>query len=282
MSRYKMLISDYAKRYATKVGGSPGYLEQLFVLTKRFPWHIEEVTQEMVDDYLTEALQRLAPATVANHRRMLRTLLLDAQRNNVNTCILQKFRRVKCPPPIPVAWSLAEIRQLVEAARKTPGQFRDLKKSSFLEAWYLTAYATGLRAGDLTEIRWDQIRGGRMYFLQSKTSRPHVAVFTDEALAACKALPKRVRVFGDFAALNTIQQWVAKCVKEAGLTGSTKWLRRSCATYAKVHGMSPKTRLGHQTDGLAERHYVDQLLYEEEAGIAGKPLPSVLQHTQDC
>jgi hypothetical protein len=40
--------------------------------------------------------------------------------------------------------------------------------------------------------------------------------------------------------------------------------------------MSPKAKLGHRTDGLAERHYVDQLLYEEECGINGEPLPSVL------
>lgn len=271
-----MLLHDFAKRYAQRIGASDGYLEQLLVFTKRLPWHVEEITAEMVDDYLTSAMTNRAPSTVANHRRMLTTLMTEARRLGVNTCILQRFRRVKQPRPLPVAWSLAEIRKLVEAARQTPGRFHDLQKSLFLEAWFLTAYATGLRAGDLIAIRWDQIRGQRLYLRQSKTSSPHVAVFTDEALSACKALPKRARVFGDYAALNTIQQWVAECVKRAGLTGSTKWLRRSCATYAKVHGMSPKAKLGHLTDGLAERHYVDQMLYEEECGLNGQPLPSVL------
>jgi integrase len=271
-----MLLVEFAKRYAARSGASAGYLEQLLVFTKRLPWHVGDITTEMVDDYLSGALTNLAPSTVANHRRMLRTLLLEAQRLGLNTRIQQRFRRVKCPPPIPRAWSLAEIRQLVEAARKTPGHFRDLQKSSFLEAWFLTAYATGLRAGDLHAIRWDQVRGPRLYVSQSKTSTPHVAVFTDEALAACRALPKRRRIFGDFAALNTIQQWVAACAEKAGLDGSTKTLRKSCATYAKVRGMSPKAKLGHRTDGLAERHYVDQLLYEEECGINGQPLPSVL------
>ena len=271
-----MILNEFARRYGLKVGASAGYLEQLEVFTRRLPWHVESITQEMVDDYLTEALGVLSPATVANHRRMLRTLLVEAQRLGMNTCILHRFRRVKVPPPVPRAWSLTEIRQLVDAARETPGHFRDLKKSSFLEAWFLSAYATGLRAGDLIEIRWDQIRGRRLYVRQNKTSTLHVAVFTDEALAACKAMPKRARIFGDFAALNTIQQWVAQCAKRAGLAGSTKTLRRSAATYAKVCGMSPKQRLGHLTDGLAERHYVDQMLYEDECGINGKPLPSVL------
>jgi len=273
-----MILKEFAYRYATRVGASPGYFEQLEVFTRRLPWHIESITCEMVDEYLTRALEHLSPVTVANHRRMLKTLLVEANRLGLNQCIPRQIRRVKCPPPIPRAWSLSEIRELVEAARKTPGQFRDLEKAPFLEAWFLSAYATGLRAGDLIDVRWDQIRGRRIYLLQKKTSTPHVAIFTDEALAACKALPRRRRVFGDFAAMNTIQQWVAKCVRDAGLSGSTKTLRKSAATYAKVRGMSPKSKLGHRTDGLAERNYVDQLLYEEEAGINGQPLPSVLSH----
>ena len=271
-----MLIREFAKRYAQRCGASAGYVEQLDVFTKRLNWLIETVTTEMVDEYLTEALRDLAPATVVNHRRMLRTLMTEANRLGMNACILQKFRRVKCPRPMPVAWSLSELKTLVDAGEKTNGQFRDLLKSDFLVAWFLSGYCLGLRAGDLVEMRWDQIRGRRIYITQNKTSTPHVAVFTDEALLACKALPRRVRVFGDFAALNTIQQWVAKCVKSAGLTGSSKWLRRSCATYAKVAGHSPKARLGHLSDGLAERHYVDQLLYEKESGINGEPLPSVM------
>lgn len=248
------------------------------VFTRRLPWHVEEITTEMVDEYLTTALTNRAPQTVANHRRILTTLMTAANRMGVAKCTLP-FRRVKVPRPCPRAWSLAEIRQLIEAARQTPGHFRDLQKSDFLVAWFLTAYATGLRAGDLLRIRWADVRGRRIYLSQSKTSTPHVAVFTDEALAACQRLPRRARVFGDFAALNTIQQWVKACAVLAKLDGTTRFLRRSCATYAKVKGMSPQARLGHLTPGLAERHYVDQLLYETETGINGEPLPAVLADT---
>jgi len=272
-----MLILEYAKQYANRVGASPGYLEQLVVFLRRLPWQVETVTPEMVDEYLTQALTHLSPQTVANHKRMLTTILDEAARNGVNTCIHRRFRRVKVPRPIPRAWSRSEIRQLVEAAREEKGHFRDLRKAAFLVAWFLAGYCLGLRAGDLHAIRWEQIRGRRLYLVQAKTSTPHVAVFTDEALSACKALPRRNRVFGDFAAINTIQQWVASCVKRAGLSGSTKFLRRSCATYSKVQGRSPQHALGHLTEGLAERNYVDRLLYEEEAGINGQPLPEVLE-----
>jgi integrase len=271
-----MLLADFAERYATRVGASAGYLEQLLVFTKRLDWHVEEITAEKVDAYLTRALTNRAPQTVANHRRLLTTLMRYAEKTGVNTCIRQGFRRVKVPRPVPRALSRSEIRQAVEAARQTPGHFRDLRKSDFLVAWFLTAYCLGVRAGDLVEIRWEQVRGRKIYRGQNKTSTPLVALFTDEALAACKALPKRARIFGDFAALNTIQQWVKECMERAGLDATTKFLRRSAATYAKVQGKSPKAVLGHLTDGLAERHYVDQLLYEEEMGINQEPLPSVL------
>lgn len=272
-----MLLSDFAARYAARVGASEGYLEQLLVFTRRLPWHVEEITAEQVDAYLSRTLAVRAPQTVANHRRLLTTLLRDAKRQGLNTCIAEGFRRVKVPRPIPRALSRAEIRAAVEAARETPGHFRDLRKSDFLVAWFLTAYCTGLRVGDLVAARWDQVRGRRMYLRQGKTSMPHVVLFTDEAMRACKALPRRRRIFGDFAAQNTIQQWVKACMLKAGLEASTKFLRRSAATYAKVQGKSPKSMLGHLTDGLAERHYVDQLLYEEETGLNAEPLPSVLE-----
>lgn len=271
-----MLLTDFATRYANRVGASAGYLEQLLCFTKRLDWHVEEVTSERVDAYLSGALAKLAPQTVANHRRLLTTLMRDAKKLGLNTCIADGFRRVKVPRPVPRALSRSEIKAAVEAARATPGQFRDLRKSDFLVAWFLTAYALGMRSGDLIQIRWDQVRGRKIYRGQNKTSTPIVALFTDEALAACKALPKRTRIFGDFAAQNTIEQWVKECMVRAGLDATTKFLRRSAATYAKVQGKSPKAVLGHLTDGLAEKHYVDQLLYEEEMGINQVPLPSVL------
>lgn len=271
-----MLLTDFAIDYARRNGASAGYLEQLLVLAKRLPWHVEEVTPEQVDEYLTQALTNRAPQTVANHRRYLTTLMRDATRRGLNSCIHWQFRRVKVPRPVPRALSRSEIRAAVEAARQTPGHFRDLRKSDFLVAWFLTAYALGMRSGDLIDIRWDQVRGRKIYRLQNKTSTALVALFTDEALSACKALPRRQRIFGDFAAQNTIEQWVKECMTRAGLDATTKFLRRSAATYAKVQGKSPKMVLGHLTDGLAERHYVDQLLYEEEMGINQEPLPSVL------
>lgn len=273
-----MLLLDFARRYARKTGASPGYLEQLEVVAKRLPWQVEEVTTDMVDEYLTAAMTNLAPQTVANHRRILTTLMREAQRLGVNHCT-GAFRRVKTPRPVPRAWSRTEIRQLIDAARQTSGHFRDLRKADFLEAWFLTAYALGLRTGDLWSLRWSDVRGQRVYLRQGKTQSPHVAVMTDEALAACRRLPRREKIFGDFAAVNTIQQWVKACASRAGLDGTTRFLRRSCATYAKVLGLSPQQRLGHLTPGLAEKHYVDQLLYEEETGLNGQPLPSVLANT---
>ena len=272
-----MLLLDFARQYAMKKGASAGYLEQLVVFTKRLPWQVEEITTKRVDQYLTDTLGHLSPQTVANHRRILTTLMTEARRQGLNTCISERFRRVKVPAPVPRALSRQEIAAAVEAARNTKGHFRDLKKGDFLVAWFLTAYCTGLRCGDLLQIRWDQMRGRRMYLRISKTSTPHISVFTDEAIAACRALPRRPRILGDYAAKNTIQQWVKACMLSAGIDASTKFLRRSAATYAKVMGKNPKAMLGHKTDGLAERHYVDALLYEEETGLNAQPLPSILE-----
>lgn len=273
-----MLLIDFAEKYAMRSGASAGYAEQLRVFTKRLPWRVDQITQDMVDEYLTSALTKLSPQTVANHRRMLTTLMKEARRQKLNTRIRKRFRRVKTKRPLVRAWSLKEIGKLIEVARAVPGTFRGgVSHADFLVAWFLAGYCTGLRAGDLRRLRWDQVSDGRAYVMQNKTSNPHVTVFTDEAIAALNALPRKgPLVFGGFAAKKTIQTHVKKCVEAAGLSGSTKWLRRSCATYAKICGFSPKARLGHLSDGLAERCYVDQLLYEVETGANSQPLPSVI------
>ena len=245
-------------------------------MTARLPWDVENITTEMVDQYLTRALTNRSAQTVANHRRILTTLLRAAQREGLNKCISFPFRRVKPRRTVVRAWSLEEIRTLVETARKSTRQFRDVSHAVFLEAWFLTAFSTGLRAGDLRALRRDQIRGNRISVVQGKTQDPVTCFLNAESSEAIGRLPRKTRVFGDFACKKTIEQAVKRCVLEAGLEGSTKWLRRSSATYAEILGISAQLQLGHRTPGLAMRHYVAPDLIAEHR----RPMPSVLTEAQ--
>jgi integrase len=269
-----MTILDLARTYCNRVGGSPGYLEQLEVFVRRLPWQARDLTPDLCDDYLTKALAHLAPSTVYNHRRMLgRLLAFAAAEGVVDASILRPLRRVKRLPPSPIAWSHAEIRRLLSVAAKLTGGVK-CPHSTLMQAWLLVAYSTGLRLANLLEIQHSQIRGHRLLIRQFKTGEPHVCYLDDHALAAIATLPRRgPRVFGDLICRDKILAQMRRLCKTAGMSGSTKFLRRSGATYAEIAGKNASGHLGHKTPGM-KVYYIDRLLLAEEKqeGATAPPL----------
>ena len=260
-----MTMTELAKRYANRVGAAPSYLEQLLVLTKRLDWQAEDMTPDLIDSYLTHSLRHLAASTVDNHRRMLRSLIrFAADERLVAKSILRPLRRVKRNPPSPRAWSHAEIIKLLDACHGLPGRTLKCSLETLMPAWILAAYSTGLRLNDLLAIRHEDLRGNRMMIRQQKTSEPHIVFLDDNALAAIRKLPRcGPRIFGDLVGRSRILVAMRKLVKRAGLNGSTKYLRRSGATYCEVHGIDATQHLGHRSPGM-KRFYVDRLLLAEE------------------
>ena len=268
-----MHLTQFALDYAMKVGAGPGYIEQLRVLTKRLPWSPSDLTIKNIDGYLTQALHTLASSTVLNHRRMLITLRHAALRDRlvVDDCT-QVVRRVKCPLPLPRAWSHAEIRHLLTVAESFRGGSRNCRWNILLPAWIAVAYSSGLRLGDMLAVRHDALRGSRMALVLAKTGRPHVIVLDEQALQAIATLPIRGSlIFGDLVGRCVFIRVFRRLVKRSNMHGSGKYLRRSSATYAQMAGMSPSGHLGHATPGLAARNYVDPVLLAE----IKTPVPSV-------
>lgn len=259
-----MTLMELARRYCNRVGGSAGYLEQLEVLCRRLPWRADELTPDRIDDYLTKALHTLSSQTVYNHRRMLgRLLAFAASERLVDASIVRPLRRVKRDPPSPVAWSHAEIRRLLAVAAKLTGGTK-CPHRTLMRAWLLVAYSTGLRLGNLLEIRHSQIRGHRLLVRQVKTKEPHVCYLDSLALAAIAELPRRGdRIFGDLICRDKLLAQMRRLCKLAGMQGSTKFLRRSGATYAEIAGKDATRHLGHRTPGM-KVYYIDRLLLAEE------------------
>lgn len=274
-----MTLTELATTYCNRVGGSSGYLEQLTILVKRLSWRPEDLHPDLIDAYLTESLRHLAPQTVSNHRRMLGTLLrFAASEGIVEASIVRPLRRVKRPPPAPRAWSHDEIRKLLDAARRLTGG-RKCPHAALMRAWVLTAYSTGLRLCDLLEIRHDALRGNRLLVRQHKTGQPHVVYIDHNAMQAIQLLPVRgPRIFGDLICRDKVLGQVRKLCQLAGMTGSTKYLRRSGATYCEISGKDATGHLGHKTASM-KAHYVDRLLLATERGD-GPTTPPL--HLPDC
>lgn len=271
---HSMMIDEFADRYCTSVGGSAGYREQLRVLTKRLPWQVEDLTPSKINGYLATALRQLAPSTVCNHRRMLMTLMRAAQRDGLAENHTQTIDRVKQNSPLIRAWTLDELRLLVETAKKMRGKTvkYPCDYSVLMPAWVLVGYSSGLRRGDLLRIRWDEMRGNRLAIVMSKTGKQHVSVLDEAAMEALEKIPRYDRIiFGTIVSKDQIRKVMRRLIDAAGLEGSGKWLRRSSATYAELSGISASLQLGHQTPGMAYRHYVDQVIVSE----LRRPVPSI-------
>lgn len=260
-----MTLTELATRYCTRVGGSPAYLRQYHILTRRIDWDVAQLSPDQIDAYLTSALEHLSPSTVAKHRRMLACLLrfAAAERLLNRRTVIRPLRRVKVPPPNPRAWSHADIRTLLSVAADLPGGTRHCPYATLLPAWILAAYSTGLRRSDLLSLRHDAIRGSRAAVRQQKTTYPHVVLLDAACLAAIRKLPRRgPEVFGGLISGVQIVRTMRKLVKRAGLEGSSKWLRRSGATYCEAAGYDASGHLGHRSPGM-KIYYIDRLLLAE-------------------
>lgn len=256
---------EFATLYCNRVGGKPSYLEQLHVLVRRLPWEPKDLTPDRIDAYLTSALRHLAPSTVDNHRRMLRSLMRFAVSEGlVDKSITRQLRRVKRNHPNPRAWSHAELTKLISAAENMPGRTLKAPLKVIMPAWLTTAYSTGLRLNDLLAIRWDDIRGHRISQPQQKTAWAHVIYLDENARRYLEKLPRvGPRIFGDLIGRSRMLVAMRKLVRLAGLSGTTKFCRRSGATYCEINGIDATQYLGHRSPGM-KIHYVDRLLLAEE------------------
>ena len=136
--------------------------------------------------------------------------------------------------------------------------------SLFFRAWILTGYYTGLRFGDQHHLRVDQLRGNRLHTIQHKTGQPLTKILPDEVVDLLGQLAEK----GDgktFFWWALKEHWLRvhfrRLCKEAGLSGTPKWLRRSGATACEAQSPGSASRfLGHRSPELALKHYVDASL----------------------
>ena len=263
-----MMLTEYASLYLAEVGASPQYRKIAMRLFRRIEMPLAEFSVARINAIIADELTRYARNTVRTHRAILRAVHVHAKdAGHVDDCT-RKIARVKCPQPIPIAWTADQLRRIHAEAGKIRGSFKRLvPRSQAMQAAILVGYATALRLQDLLGLRHETIRGGQVILVVQKTQRVHAVPLTDEALAALQELPKvGPFVFRHFFRTTAFLYHFKKIVKAAGLEGSPKFLRRSSATYASLAGIDPTGHLGHATSELARKHYLDPAIL-----AAGRP-----------
>lgn len=188
----------------------------------------------------------------------------------------RRIRAVKVPDRPPVAWTFEQVRQLLKACGEQKGFYSGsgIPKAAYWRAFVLLAWDTGIRVSDVNAIRFDQYREGSIAITQVKTGRVHWAKLTPTTIAAIEAIrqPERELILPWDHTPQTRINHFAKLTKAAGLVGTPKKLRKSAASEVeRQQPGSAQTFLGHRTDGLAYKNYVDPTI-----AVPERPAPRSL------
>ena len=265
-----MLLPDLLDLYLSEREASPRYIESLKRTVTRARQFGLLDTSQLLPEKANEFLIRLplAAVTRSNIRRELLTLWRFAFDHSYTDVPPLRVCRIKATPPPPRAWSLDTLRQLLAVAeqdtrpvsQRVPGLlWRDV-----LPCWIVIGYDTGLRLSDLLHLHESNIVNGCVICTAQKTGKFTVRTISQPGreLAAQLfeksqdgslfrwALPRR----------RALKKW-RDFLQEQKIVGSSRWLRRSGATYVEIKRKGEAQRfLGHSNAALASRHYLDQTL----------------------
>jgi integrase len=110
-------------------------------------------------------------------------------------------------------------------------------------------------------MRDDDLVDGAVRWSQHKTGDPHVRPLSPACMAAVREMLAHSpdgRILGWAMQANSARRRMRRYLRSLGLSGSSKWLRRSGATHIEMDAPGKgRLHLGHRTHGLAERCYID-------------------------
>jgi integrase len=260
-------LRDYATTYLMGKDVCHDYQMSLLATVKSMAAaglvSLTDVTPEKFNLWISSLT--VSKVTKSNYRRMALTILRHAMPNGFAD-FSSRCSRVKPIRKIPVAWSQEELMRLITTASKMDGVFSRSRcpASLYFTAWILVAYETGLRYGDQQSLTADQLRGDRLFVVQSKTGQPVGKRLSLQCLELVNQMIDRSpdgTVFKWAINERNSRNWWPKLIKSAGLKGSPKYLRRSGATYVEATQPGAATVfLGHRSAELAERNYIDPTL----------------------
>jgi len=207
-----------------------------------------------VSRWLEAAGATLAAWTVAGHRTRILSLWRFASRRG-HCGQPGEVRRCPAPEPMPHSWTTEQVRRLVDATRHLNARAR-----AYFHALILAAYESGLRKGDLTRLRKDEISpSGVLAVRMHKTGRPHVVAVRPETAAEILALPGETPLRSPWSTGRTGEYWQRLRLWAGLAKGGLHQLRRTGATLiAAEHGEdAARSWLGHRSADMVA-FYVDR------------------------
>lgn len=217
---------------------------------------------DLADDQVSEFLEAMEGTHSRRTTADCRVNLLRVWREAAERGACDPPRRVRPepkPPPMPIAWTLDELRRLLATCRGWPGTFRDERpRGLYLVTLIHAAYDTGLRRSDLWSLHREQVRAdGVVIVRQQKTGWPHFPRLRETSLRGWAALNGDRPLRCPFHEASWPKFWRGVVARAGVRPGGLQQLRRTGATHLAIdHPEAVQRYLGHRTPTM-QRHYVD-------------------------
>jgi len=133
-----------------------------------------------------------------------------------------------------------------------------------MPCWIAIGYDTALRFSDLLHLNRKNYNNGAIRVVARKTGKPTVRKLSQYAISVTDSLLSKSPTDELFLWCVTRRRMLLKWkhfLTEHGIPGSSRWLRRSAATYVEriSPGAAPRF-LSHSNPDLAKYHYIDETL----------------------
>lgn len=270
-----MSLADLLKAYVASRPTSLRYRESLQRTVRKAEASglvkICQLAAPAVNQFLNQL--SVGPTTRANIRRELLTLWRYAYEEGLTEAFPARVTRIRPSYSPPRAWSMDDLARMLSLAEDDStaiGGVSKLRVCDVLPAWAGVAYDSGLRFGDVLLLGKDNFRNGCVCVTASKTGKPLVRRLSDSTQARVRALlsqsPDGTLFRWALTRRRAVMVW-RSFLDRHGFDGSSKWLRRSCATYVEQMQPGAASRyLQHSNPALAPRHYLDQTLFSVPDG----------------
>lgn len=270
-----MTLTDFLDKYLNEHQLAPSTEEQYRYTLLQFEriaggaggsFRVQDIDAPRVNTYLRSLeAQGRSPFTVKGRRTNLLVLWRYARIQRLNAHPDDCVRRLRSQELLVEVWSPDEARRLKAVAESWIGQ-RHLADGTdeglYWSAYIPAAWESSLRRGDLLhlpgktirpEFQWRQRKTGGLTKVELRPATIALIRRLEQArpgLACPLSWPHTLYNFSKHA---------RALVREAGLHGTLKYLRRGSGTnIAQEHGIKAASqKLGHKDTAVTERHYME-------------------------
>jgi len=229
---------------------------------------LSDLTAQSVNAFL--AALPLSQTSRANARREICTIWRFCHEQGWTEEFPSRVRAIRCRAKPPQAWSYRTLSSVVKSSlkdqRSVSNRLRDLRYCDVIPAWASIGWETALRFGDIHSLTSSDFRNGCICVVAQKTGKPTVRKISEQTLKLCELLfqksPDRTLFLWAIPRRRAFVMW-REFLDGQKIEGSSKWLRRSSATWVDCENPGSAARfLGHESYATTQRYYLDAAMLE--------------------